>query len=181
MHTHKHTHIQYVEQHTWSYCCCIPLKVSHWVIMIWWRASITDDMLFYLHNTSPLGRWCGLCKTTLDLWGHFHACYHRKYECPSACVREGRSESPSSEQQWQHTHSETQRLLCFDFRWEWICVCGLGVLYAHIKTERSRVMVFVHSHDNIKRSAESRYSIQWHKSNQTFHTVCCQLTIIQGD
>ena len=79
--------------------------------MIWRRqqASITDGVLFYLHNTSSLGRWCGLCKTTLDLWGHFHACYHRKYECLSACVREGTSPG-----YWQlHTHTHTHTPLAY--------------------------------------------------------------------
>ena len=78
--------------------------------MIWRRqqASITDGVLFYLHNTSSLGRWCGLCKTTLDLWGHFHACYHRKYECLSACVREGTS--PGYWQLHTHTHTHSARI-----------------------------------------------------------------------
>lgn len=68
------------------------------------QPSITDGVLFYLHNTSSLGRWCGLCKTTLDLWGHFHACYHRKYECLSACVREVKTRS--YKWHWQlRTHS----------------------------------------------------------------------------
>lgn len=68
------------------------------------QPSITDGVLFYLHNTSSLGRWCGLCKTTLDLWGHFHACYHRKYECLSACVREVKTRS--YKWHWQlHTRS----------------------------------------------------------------------------
>lgn len=86
-------------------------------------------MLFYLHNTSPLCRRCGPCKTSLDLWGHFHACCHRKYECLSACVGEEKSESPSLAlhdhfTHIQHalslsrntpTHTRIQRLWCVLF------------------------------------------------------------------
>ena len=85
--------------HTSSFCVCVcvcvrlpPFNVTHWVVMTqrWQEASITDGVLFYLHNTSCLGHWCGFCKTAVDLWEHFHACYHRKY-VSSACVIEVKS------------------------------------------------------------------------------------------
>lgn len=116
--------------------------------MIWWQqqASITDGVLFYLHNISPLGRWCGLCKTTLDLWCHFHACYHRKYECLSACVRGGKSESLGYGQHWQlHTHSahvvplgtHTQiAVLCFFGDSEmWVCAKSQNLACKHTTAE----------------------------------------------